>query len=128
MWTTDDSILWLTLLIFNGSTIWAIRHAVPKLDIEDAVKIPVEAPLLGKGVGADQTDRDVSFSRVSGMIGATVLATFFWAVGNVVIYKLVAAPSQVKDVLDHLGAFVLSGSSLFAPYGVKLVTEAFKGK
>lgn len=66
-----------------------------------------------------------SYSRITGLIGTLVLVCFIWAVGNVVLYNAFTAPGSVKQVLDGVGPFILSGAALFAPYAFNKLSQVF---
>ena len=61
---------------------------------------------------------DTSFSRVSGAVGAMVLACLFWGIGNVVICRMLMYPDGLDKLLGSVGGFFLTGAALFAPYAV----------
>jgi len=59
------------------------------------------------------------------MIGAVVLATFFWAVGNIVLYKAFTDPGRIAELLTGMGSFFAGGAALFLPYAFNQAREAF---
>jgi hypothetical protein len=85
--------------------------------------VPVQTD---KKVSAQPLPPETSYSRVAGMIGAVVLACFVWAVGNVLLYKMFMAQDEVSGLLASLGSYFLAGASLFAPYAVNQLGNAFK--
>lgn len=120
-------VMALILIIYNISTIKLLSVAFAQVDIRQTVQ--EKAPDV-RSTPLTDTDGmpvplDTSYSRVSGMIGAIVLATFFWAVGNVVLYKSFAEPNEVSEFLSSIGTFFLGGASLFLPYAFNQLREAF---
>ena len=69
---------------------------------------------------------NTSASRVTGAVGAAVIASFTWAVGNVLIYKAVFKPEDAQVILDGIGNFYLAASALFAPYAFNQLSSIFK--
>lgn len=67
---------------------------------------------------AVQVTDDTSFSRAAGAIGAMVLSCLFWGIGNIIIYKMIAEPSGLEDLLGSVRNYFLTGATLFAPYAV----------
>jgi hypothetical protein len=59
---------------------------------------------------------DVSYSRVTGMIGAVVVASLFWVISNIVIAMAVLSPRDVGTILSSIGTIFLVGAALFLPY------------
>lgn len=66
-----------------------------------------------------------SYSRVTGALGAIVVTSFFWAIGNVVLSLALSDVSQVKPLLDAVGVFFLIGSALFLPYAFNQLKTLF---
>ncbi len=152
----DAVIMWSTIGIYNLSIMQLLRVTLRGADFKEAMaeKAPSKdaaktttttttvppAPADGapaQGVAAPQAvvqetvsqqagASETSYSRVAGMIGAVVLACFVWAVGNVILYKMFAAPDQVSTLLASLGTYFLAAASLFAPYAVNQLSNAFK--
>lgn len=117
-------VMGLTLIILNGAIILLLRLSLKHVDVKEALREkagPAAAfpPVPG---GPDNT----SYSRVSGMVGAIVLACFFWALANVVVFQAFTQQAQIEVVLKGVGTFILSGSALFAPYAFNQLTGIFK--
>lgn len=124
------AVMWLTLIIFNVAIIALLKYSCNNIELKDVLRekavpaappAPAAAPPAG---GAPQ--ENTSYSRVTGLIGAIILATFFWALGNVVIYKSFVNVSDVKELLSNMGGYITSGAALFAPYAVNKLTNVFK--
>jgi hypothetical protein len=63
-------------------------------------------------VGSETT----SYSRISGLFGSVMISAFFWALGNVIIWKAFENPAQIEPIIDSVAKFFLVGSALFLPY------------
>jgi hypothetical protein len=105
--TNDD--IWmrvLVLAVFN----------VPILVI--AISLPFVSSLSQalKEKGVDGPIESTSYSRVTGLFGAVVLTSFFWAIGNVVIYKVFEPNADVEKLIDGVWKFFVLGAALFLPY------------
>lgn len=120
-------VMALVLVIYNVATTKLLSIALTQIDVRQAVQ--EKAPEVRSVPLTDSAGKpvplDTSYSRVSGMIGAIVLATFFWAVGNVILYKAFADPSKISEFLSSIGTFFLGGASLFLPYAFNQLKEAF---
>jgi hypothetical protein len=58
----------------------------------------------------------ISYSRVTGMIGAVVVASLFWVISNIVIATAIISPADVSNILSNIKAIFLVGAALFLPY------------
>src|SRR5262249_42504872 len=97
------------------ATIKILTLVLSSINLREAVR--------EKSVSAD-TAQDTSYSRVAGMVGACVMATFFWAAGNVILYS----PLNHVDIsgfMQNIGTFIPAGAALFLPYGFNQLREAF---
>lgn len=150
-------MMWGTIAIFNLAIVQLLRVTLAKADFreamtEKATAKPTETttttttiqqgPAGGGAAAGDApqvvteetvapqpTPPETSYSRVAGMIGAVVLACFVWAVGNVILYKMfVSPPTDVAALIASLGSYFLAAASLFAPYAVNQLSNAFKTK
>lgn len=61
-------------------------------------------------------DDKTSYSRITGLFGAVIMASLFWAIGNVILYKMFSHPDEVHYISENLGPYFLSGAALFLPY------------
>ena len=59
----------------------------------------------------------LSYSRVTGLIGAVVLASLFWMLSNVVIATAILEPKNLTLILANVGTLFYVGAALFLPYG-----------
>jgi hypothetical protein len=59
---------------------------------------------------------DNSYSRVTGLVGAIMMASLFWIVSNIVIVLAIVHPADVTIVLNSVGKLFLVGAALFLPY------------
>ncbi|VWX54422.1 hypothetical protein [Novosphingobium sp. 9U] len=67
----------------------------------------------------------VSYSRVTGALGAVILTAFFWAIGNVVLMDALGDRGNIVQLLDAAGRFFLVGSALFLPYAFNQLRSIF---
>lgn len=120
--------------VFNVATIKLLTVALSQVNIKDAVKekiaeTTVSQPAPGLVVGPETTTTtgldQTSYSRVAGLIGAVVIASFYWAVGNVILYKAFVEPDSVGTFLSGLSTYFLAGASLFLPYAFNQLRDAF---
>jgi len=69
-----------------------------------------------------------SYSRVTGALGAVILTSFFWAIGNVVLSQALgdaASITRIKPMMDAVSPFFLVGSALFLPYAFNQLKSLF---
>ncbi|HXA38829.1 MAG TPA: hypothetical protein VNW53_07515 [Phenylobacterium sp.] len=59
---------------------------------------------------------DVSYSRVTGLIGAVVVASLFWILSNIVIATAILSPKDLTPILANVGTLFYVGAVLFLPY------------
>ena len=120
--TIQITVALAVLLFYNAATIRLLMVTLRPANMAQAVteKTPPAAPAADGKAPAD-----TSYSRVAGMIGAVVLATLFWGVGNVVLWMAFTEPKQIGELLTGMGTLFASGAALFLPYGFNQVREAF---
>jgi hypothetical protein len=58
----------------------------------------------------------VSYSRVTGLIGAVVVASLFWIMSNISIAAAILNPSALPDILNGITKLFFVGAALFLPY------------
>ena len=58
----------------------------------------------------------VSYSRVTGLIGAVVVASLFWIMSNVSIAVAILNPGDLADILNGITKLFFVGAALFLPY------------
>jgi hypothetical protein len=146
MSTAADFPQWLIVLsltIFNGAAIVLLKFSLSHVNLKSLVgeKVPLskaaaardQPPESGADPGGAKSSRaagdayESSYSRVAGLIGSVVMAAFFWGLGNVLLYKAVTNPADVKTITDALGTYMLSGAAMFVPYAVNQLQTAFNG-
>lgn len=114
-------ILALTLIVFDLGTAlllrWSLRQAKP----EELVR---EKAPEGRAPGGGET----SYSRVAGLVGSVVIACFFWAFGNILIWRAFADPSgqSVKALVEGIWPWLTGGAAMFLPYAVNQLRAVFK--
>jgi hypothetical protein len=57
-----------------------------------------------------------SYSRVTGAIGAVMVAALFWVVSNIGIVTAILHPGDMPTILNASGKLFLVGAALFLPY------------
>lgn len=125
---TQTIIALAVLAIYNGATVSLLRVALRSIDLGQAVaEKATTAPTLptALGQGATSPSPDTSYSRVTGIIGAIVLATLFWGIGNVVLWKAFTDPTKITELLNGITGFFAGGATLFLPYAFNQAREAF---
>jgi hypothetical protein len=63
---------------------------------------------------------------VTGLIGAIVLASFFRAVGNVLLYEMFINTADAQKIILNIGKYIAAGATLLAPYAVNQLASIFK--
>ena len=105
-----DWDIWLVVLAlaaFNvpiGVTAWRLRKVDGLADLVE------EKGPTGKNTGA------ISYSRVTGLIGAVVVASLFWIMSNVSIAVAILNPGDLPDILNGITKLFFVGAALFLPY------------
>jgi len=97
----------LALIAFNTPILFAAWRLRGVDDFSDALR---EKAPDGNGTGA------ISYSRVTGMIGAVVVASLFWIMSNVAIGTAILNPKDLPDILTAVGKLFFVGAALFLPY------------
>ena len=112
----------ILLIIFDFSVVVLLRLSLKDVNFNNALR-EKSAPT---GANGSANGDNTSFSRLAGLLGAIVLAVFFWMLGNVVIWQLVVSPAEVTTVVDSTYKYFLVGAALFAPYAVNQLAGIFK--
>ena len=103
----DIWLVVLALVAFNAPisvAAWRLRNVT---DFKDAVP--------AKDAEGDATGA-VSYSRVTGLIGAVVVASLFWIMSNVAIAIAILEPKELTDILNGVSKLFFIGAALFIPY------------
>jgi len=66
-----------------------------------------------------------SSSRVTSLLGAVAVTSFFWAIGNLILLKAMQQVTDIKPITDNVGRFFLIGSALFLPYAFNQLSSVF---
>lgn len=141
-------VMWGTLIIFNFAIIILLKYSLQGLDLKEVLRekaqgaqpaatgaVVVAGPVGPAGpapvVTVPAAQDNTSYSRVAGILGAIVLAAFFWAVGDVILYKEFACSdascaADIKDLVSGVSTYIMSGAALFAPYAINQLTNIFK--
>lgn len=115
-------MLWLVVTIFNLATIFLLKFVLSGVNVNAMVQEKsVDPPQPGV-----QSKDNTSYSRVAGLIGSIIIATFFWSIGNVVIFKSFSNVGEVGSFVKDIWPYLLSGSALFAPYAFNQLSSIFK--
>lgn len=109
-------IWWLAFTVFNAP-IAAFLTSIPFGKRLDKV-------LKGKAPDSSASDA-TSYSSIVGAIGAIVLVSFFWVLGNLVLSLVPEDITKVKPLLGTMNPFFLIGSALFLPYAFNQLKTLF---
>jgi hypothetical protein len=114
--TADDVLRLFVLVIFNAPII-VCMFCLPAMKQLSAVLKEKSASNDAAGVP--------SYSRITGLFGAVMITSLFWAVGNLVIYKALGHAADIKPITDGVAPVFMVGSALFLPYAFNQVRAAF---
>jgi hypothetical protein len=106
--------LWV-FLVFNLPVVLLLARLPFVANLGEALK---EKNPIG---GSDDT---TSYSRVTGMIGAVILTGFFWAIGNVVLFKAFTSIADIQPLVAGVAQLFLIGAALFLPYAFNQIKAA----
>ena len=112
------------LLIYNLGIFALLRYTLKAVDLKETLS---EKP-QGAAPVAGAPPEPASYSRVSGFVGSIVLAVFFWALGNVILYKALGTAENIAEIgriVGSLGTYFLAGSALFLPYAFNQLKGIF---
>jgi hypothetical protein len=87
--------------------------------IADLAQVLKEKSPIG---GADDT---TSYSRVTGLVGAVIMTSFFWAMANIIIFKAFTAIGDIRPLISSVQIFFLVGAAMFLPYAFNQIRSAF---
>ena len=117
-------IMIANLLIYNLGIFVLLRYTLKTVDLKQTL---AEKP-QGAAPVAGAPQEPASYSRVSGFVGSIVLAVFFWALGNVILYKALGTAANIAEIstiVASLGTFFLAGAALFLPYAFNQLKGIF---
>jgi len=107
---------WLVLAVFNIPVVAVLARLPFVADLRQALR--EKGPIGGS---ADTT----SYSRVTGLVGAVIVTAFYWAVGNIALYKAFTAIGDIRPIIEAAAPLFLVGSALFLPYAFNQIKSAF---
>ena len=116
-------VMTANLLIYKFGIFALLRYTLKTVDLKQTL---AEKPQGAPVAGAPQ--EPASYSRVSGFVGSIVLAVFFWALGNVILYKALGTAANIAEIgtiVASLGTFFLAGAALFLPYAFNQLKGIF---
>lgn len=119
----------IALIAFNGPiavAAWKFRYVTGLVDAvgeadQDETKErgkPGSAltAMLQEKTPEGEPSGTLSYSRVTGLIGAVVVASLFWVMSNVAIADAIIDPDSLPDVLNGVSKLFFVGAALFLPY------------
>ena len=122
----DAARVWLVviaLIAFNvpiGLAAWHFRKATGLAeffgDKESKRQTSVLAEMVQEKAPNGDSTGAISFSRVTGLIGAVVVASLFWIMSNVSIAVAILNPGALPDILNGITKLFFVGAALFLPY------------
>lgn len=122
----DQFEIWIPLLGSIATLIWGLR-LISRV-VRAAGGDPAAQSLLAQALSEKSADGErLSFSRVSGAIGAVALAASFVGVGLWLPFALGAADGTQITRLADLSGYFLGGGALFAPYAFNQLSRIFSG-
>ena len=105
----------LMLAIFNLPVIFLLCRLPFVANLQEA---------LSEKNPAGGTCDTTSYSRITGLIGAVMLTSFFWAIGNIVLYKAFTQVDDVRKIVSAVAPLFMVGSALFLPYAFNQIRSA----
>jgi hypothetical protein len=97
----------IALVGFNLPIILACWHFRKTTGLSEIIQ---EKDQEGLNTGA------VSYSRVTGLIGAVVVSSLFWIMSNVSIAVAILNPADLANILNGITKLFFVGAALFLPY------------
>ena len=102
VWLVIIALIAFNFPIFVAS--WRYR------DISGLAEMVQEKDPEGDKTGA------LSYSRLTGLIGAVVVASLFWVMSNISIATAILNPEDLADILNGITKLFFVGAALFLPY------------
>ncbi len=111
-------------VIIAGMALLALNAPVAILLLRLPFVVDLKQALQEKSPigGADDT---TSYSRVTGLVGAVIMTSFFWAMANIIIFKAFTAIGDIKPLIGGVQVFFLVGAAMFLPYAFNQIRSAF---
>jgi hypothetical protein len=134
-------VMWGSLIILNLATIRLLTWGLGQVNVRDvlrekdpnaakaAMAASLEARVTGSAGEATGLPLDAtSYSRVAGFVGTIVMASFLWALSNIIVYKafVQGGTDEIQKIPSSVGSFFLAGASLFAAYAFNQIKSAFQ--
>lgn len=104
------------LLLFNIPVIVLLGRLPFIANFQEAIQ--EKGPIGG-------TSDVTSYSRITGLVGAVIVTAFYWAVGNVALYKAFTQISDIRLIVNSVAPLFMVGSALFLPYAFNQIKSAF---
>ncbi|HEV7383504.1 MAG TPA: hypothetical protein VGN89_01405 [Phenylobacterium sp.] len=79
-------------------------------------RVPDFSGVLREKNPSGESTGDLSYSRVTGLIGAVVVASLFWVMSNIAIATAILEPKNLATILGNVGTLFYVGAALFLPY------------
>jgi hypothetical protein len=83
---------------------------------KERVRAPALVAMLQEKAPDGSPSGAISYSRVTGLIGAVVVASLFWIMSNVSIAVAILNPGALADILNGITKLFFVGAALFLPY------------
>jgi hypothetical protein len=128
-------VLALTLFVFDFGTAVLLRWALYGADVAAMIRekgpvgprAPARTVSGESGRSGETASGDISYSRVAGVVGSVVMACFFWAFGNILIFRAFVDPggATVRALVEGVWPWLTAGAAMFLPYAVNQLRSAF---
>jgi hypothetical protein len=97
----------IALIAFNMPILLAVWRLRSTTSVAEVIQ--------EKGPDGQSTD-SISYSRVTGLVGAVVVASLFWVMSNIAIAVAILNPDALPDILNGITKLFFVGAALFLPY------------
>lgn len=126
----SDPKIWIViiaLIAFNvpiAVTVWHFRKLTGLTEMfggEGQVNAAAKRPsafvaMIQEKTADGRPTGAISYSRVTGLIGAVVVSSLFWVMSNVSIALAILDPSDLPSLLNGVTKLFFVGAALFLPY------------
>jgi hypothetical protein len=121
------NVLTLGVVIFTASAVGSSgKHLIREKQPAAPATVTTQVTANTQTTTQTAPDDNPSFSRVAGVLGGGVLASFFWGLGNIILHYAFTDPSKISGIVSGSQPFLLAGSALFAPYAFNQLSTVFK--